>query len=129
MKITIYLFTLITSLQAFGSSPLLPNIKLTCSGYVYQDGNKYDLNDGFVSITNNVATVKGFGIPDGTYKVIPERIREDSFSIQNISNPKLGSVINRLSGNMSFYESGNSSDVRDGKFHFIGKCLKSNPLF
>lgn len=106
----------------------MPVAKLRCIGDGWANGIKYELSSGFIDINKTVATVNGFGVPDGKYMVT--EVRSDAIVIQNIDNPRISNVINRLSGNSSFYESPiNSRDMRDGKMYFHGKCIPAKQLF
>jgi len=103
--------------------------KLRCSGYVWVDGQRFDLSDGFIDLNKNTAAVRGFGIPDGEYEVMPKHLREDFLAIKNTSRPLLVGGINRLSGKANFIENAPSGQVRDGKTLFIGDCTKAKPIF
>jgi len=107
----------------------LPSAKLRCSGYVWVDGQRYDLSDGFIDLNKNTAVVRGFGIPDGNYEVIPKSVREDFLAIKNTVRPLLLGGINRLSGKSNFIENAPSGEVRDGKMLFLGECVKAKSLF
>ena len=122
------LFTLIIPKSGI-ASPELPSVKLRCTGYAYIDNQRYELNDGFIDLDKNKASVRGFGVPDGAYEVIPKSVRDDFLAIKNINNPLLIGSINRLSGRTNFAENSASVNIRDGKMYFIGECLKAKKLF
>ncbi len=111
------------------ASQELPSAKLKCSGYAWVDGQRYDLNDGFIDLNKNAAIVRGFGIPDGNYTVIPKSVREDFLSIKNNSKPMVVGNINRISGRVNFIENSPTGNLSDGKLYFLGDCIKARPLF
>ena len=126
-----YTFAVLASLMPILSiaSQDLPSVKLKCSGYAWFNSQRFDLKDGFIDLNKNVATVRGFGVPDGKYEVIRKSVREDFLGIKNINQPSIIGSINRISGNASFIEDGPSGQVTDKKIHFHGECVKAKSIF
>lgn len=126
-----YAFALLLSLIPILStaSQDLPSVKLRCSGFVWLNGQKIDLKDGFIDLNKSVASVRGFGIPDGDYRVIPKSVREDFLAIKNINQPSILGGINRISGSTNFTQDSVGGKAGEKQILFLGECVKAKAIF
>jgi hypothetical protein len=108
---------------------------LRCSGRVYGlPGVAYqDIDDGYIEIKNNIASVSGFISFTGRFSVTPKSVSSTNFAVEGIQGSKttVGSF-NRLSGVVNFVEyptEDKSLSAKDARFLFMGKCAKAQRAF
>jgi hypothetical protein len=126
-----YAFALLVSLIPILSTANqdLPSVKLRCSGFIWLNGQKVDLKDGFIDLNKSVAIVRGFGIPDGDYKVLPKSVREDFLAIKSVNQPSILGGINRISGSTNFSQDSVGGKVGEKQILFLGECVKAKAIF
>lgn len=108
---------------------------LRCDGRVYGlPGVVYqEIDDGYIEIKNNIASVSGFLSFTGRLSVIPKSVSSMHFAVKGIEgNKTIIGTFNRLSGAVNFVEyptDDASINSKDARTLFIGKCKRAQRAF